>query len=152
MTSIANDEVSTLRLYLLRGTYLLIAVGLGSLIWPGIIHHAKPWGHMQGVANAFMAALSALALVGVRYPLQMLPLLLFEFLWKAIWIVAIGLPLWVANELDPNNRQTLMDCLPGIVLIPLVLPWRYVVTNYVNKAGDRWGRAGHSAAAASTGK
>ena len=140
-----NEEVSTLRLYLMRGTYLLIAVGLGSMIWPGIIHHAKPWGHMQGVANALLAALSALALVGVRYPLQMLPLLLFELLWKAIWLVAIALPLWSANQLDPATRQTVTDNLFGIVVMPLVIPWRYVLTNYVKKAGDRWGRARPSA-------
>ena len=150
MTSM-NGEVSTLRLYLMRGMYLLIAVGLGSLIWPGLIHHVKPWGHMQGVANALFGALSVLALVGVRYPLQMLPLLLFEFLWKTIWVVAVGLPLWLANSLDPANRQTLIDCMLGVVLVPLVIPWGYVLTNYVKKAGDRWSRTGPSAAAASTG-
>ncbi len=134
-----HEEVSTLRLYLMRGLYLLIAVGLGSMIWPGIIHHAKPWGHMQGVANAFMAALSVLALVGVRYPLQMLPLLLFELLWKVIWLLAVALPLWSANQLDPNTSQSITDCLVGIVICPLVIPWGYVLTNYVRKRGDRWG-------------
>ena len=135
-----HEEVSTFRLYLMRGLYLLIAVGLGSMIWPGIIHHAKPWGHMQGVANAFMATLSALALVGVRYPLQMLPLLLFELLWKVIWVLAVGLPLWSANQLDPDTSETMANCLFGIVLCPLVIPWRYVFTNYLMKPGDRWGR------------
>lgn len=133
-------EVSTFRLYLMRGLYLLIAVGLGSMIWPGIIHHAKPWGHMQGVANALLAALSALALVGVRYPLQMLPLLLFELLWKAIWLVAVAVPLWSANQLDPDTRETVTACLMGIVLCPLVIPWGYVLTNYLRRPGDRWGR------------
>ena len=144
-----NGEVSTFRLNLMRGLYLLIAVGLGSMIWPGILHHAKPWGHMQGVANALLAALSALALVGVRYPLQMLPLLLFELLWKAIWLVAIALPLWSADQLDAANRQTVTDNLFGIVVVPLVIPWRYVLANYVKKAGDRWSRARPAAEAAS---
>ncbi len=135
-----QEEVSTFRLYLMRGLYLLIAVGLGSMIWPGIIHHAKPWGHMQGVANALLAALSALALVGVRYPLQMLPLLLFELLWKAIWLIAVALPLWSANQLDPDTRETVTACLLGVVLCPLVIPWRYVIANYLRKPGDRWGR------------
>jgi hypothetical protein len=26
----------------------------------------------------------------------------------------------------------------GVVLCPLVIPWGYVFTNYVRKAGDRW--------------
>jgi hypothetical protein len=43
-------EVSTFRLHVLRATYLLFAVGLGSAIWPGITHPAKPWDLMHGVA------------------------------------------------------------------------------------------------------
>ena len=35
-------EVATFRLYLMRAFYLLFAVGLGSHIWPAMIHHAKP--------------------------------------------------------------------------------------------------------------
>ena len=135
-----QGEVSTFRLYLLRSLYLLICVGLGSMIWPGIIHHAKPWGHMQGVANALLAALSALTALGIRYPLQMLPLLLFELLWKAIWLVAIALPLWSANQLDADTMETVEACLMGIVLCLLVIPWPYVWANYVKKPGDRWGR------------
>lgn len=134
-------EVSTFRLYLMRGMYLLIAVGLGSMIWPGLIHHAKPWTHMQGVGNALLGALSALALVGVRYPLQMLPLLLFEFLWKMIWVLAVGLPLYFANQLDANTGETMKACLMGVVLCPLVIPWGYVFANYFRKPGDRWSRA-----------
>lgn len=140
-----QGEVSTFRLYLMRALYLLIAVGLGSMIWPGIIHHAKPWGHMQGVANALLAALSALAAVGIRYPLQMLPLLLFELLWKAIWLLAVALPLWSANQLDADTLETVKACLMGIVLCPLVIPWGYVLRTYVKKPGDRWGRIAQAA-------
>ena len=37
------SEVSTFRLYLLRGTYLLIVVGLGLVIWPALLHPVKAW-------------------------------------------------------------------------------------------------------------
>src|SRR5271169_1477100 len=99
-------EVSTLRLYLMRALYLLIFVGLGSEIWPLIIHHSKPWDLMHGVACSLLAALSALMAWGIRYPLQMLPLLLFELLWKAIWLAAVALPLWSAHHLDPDTMDT----------------------------------------------
>jgi hypothetical protein len=131
-------EVSALRLYLLRAMYLLIAIGLGSTIWPLIVGHTKPFAHMQGVAIALLGALSVLAWLGVRYPLQMLPLLLFELSWKAIWLIAIALPLWWTNQLEGANSQTAFDCLVGVVLVPLVLPWRYVLENYGLKRGDRW--------------
>ena len=133
-------EVSTFRLYLMRAMYLLIFVGLGSEVWPGIIHHAKPWDLMHGVACSLLAALSALVALGIRYPLQMLPLLLFELLWKAIWLVAVALPLWSAHQLDPDTMETVNACLMGVVLCPIVIPWPYVLANYVKKPGDRWRR------------
>ena len=85
------NEVSLVRLYALRATYLLIVVGLGIEIWPGIIHHEKPWELMQGVVNCVLAAVSLLALLGLRYPLQMLPLLFFEMVWKSIWLIVVAL-------------------------------------------------------------
>ena len=138
-------EVSTIRLYLLRALYALIAFGLGSIIWPRLISH-EPWGHMEGVAYALLGALSALALVGLRYPLQMLPLLLFEFVWKSVWLLAIALPLSRAGTLDAANASTLFDCLLGVIVVPIVLPWRYVVANYITKPGDRWRRRPDDAA------
>jgi hypothetical protein len=133
-------EVSTFRLYLLRGLYLLICVGLGSIIWPLMFHH-RPWDVMHSVANSLLAALSALTVLGIRYPLQMLPLLLFELLWKAIWLIAIALPLWSAHQLSAEAMETVQACLMGVVLCPLVIPWPYVWANYVKKSGDRWARA-----------
>ncbi len=130
-------EVSLFRLYLLRALYLLIAVGLGSQQWPLLIERATEVKLMHGVAFSLLSALSALALLGVRYPLQMLPLLFFEMLWKAIWLIAVALRLWLSDRLDPSFMETVWACLIGII-VPIVIPWRYVVANYVNKPGDRW--------------
>jgi hypothetical protein len=131
-------QVSTFRLYLLRGLFLLIGLAMGSMIWPGIIHHTTPWTHMQGVANAMLGALTALSLLGVRYPLQMLPLMLFELLWKTIWVAAVGLPLYFAHQLTGANADSMREILPGLVLCPIAIPWRYVFENYVKRRGDRW--------------
>jgi hypothetical protein len=131
------SDVSLFRLYLLRGMYLLIAIGMGVQVWPLMFHH-RPWELMHGVADSMLAALTALCLLGVRYPLKMLPLLFYEFAWKAIWLVAIALPLWRANRLDADTMETVQATVMGVVLVPLVTPWRYVWTNYVLNAGDRW--------------
>ena len=138
------SEVSTFRLYLLRAMYLLICVGLGSIMWPRIINHGR-WDLMEGVAFSLLAALSALAALGIRYPLQMLPLLLFELFWKAIWLTAVALPLWRADQLDAATMGTVFDCMLGIVLCPIVIPWPYVFANYLKKPGDRWRRAAERA-------
>jgi hypothetical protein len=132
------EDVSTFRLYLLRATYLLIAVGLGFVIWPGLLNHSNTWAVKYGDTSALLAGVSVLALLGVRYPLQMLPLLLFEFVWKSIWLLAIALPLWRANQIDPATAESIKACLMGVILVPIVLPWPYVWANYIKKPGDRW--------------
>jgi peptidoglycan/LPS O-acetylase OafA/YrhL len=70
----------------------------------------------------------------------MLPLLFFELLWKVMWVVAWGLPLWSTQQLTLDSEQTLISNLVGVVLVPLAIPWGYVFKQYVKAPGDRWGR------------
>jgi len=134
----AMTQVSLPRLYALRAGYLLLVVGLGLTVWPGIIRHDRPWELMEGVVNCMLAAVGALALLGLRYPLRMLPLLLFEVVWKSIWLIVVALPLWSAHRMDADTWQTAGACLM-VVIFPIVIPWPYVFANYVTRRGDRWG-------------
>jgi len=137
---VATPDVSLLHLYLLRALYTAIAALEGAQIWPIIIHHAqsgKVWELMHGVAFCMLGALTAVAVLGIRYPLQMLPLLFFEIAWKVIWLAAVALPLWIAHKIDPDTMQTVIACLM-VVVVPLVFPWPYVIANYVKRPGDRW--------------
>jgi len=71
--------------------YLLIAVGLGLTVWPLIISPPDTVATARTVIRALLGALAVLAVVGIRYPLRTLPLLLFELLWRMIWVVAFAL-------------------------------------------------------------
>ena len=135
------NDVSILRLYLLRAMYLLIAVGLGIMIWPGIVSPPGNLSHMGSVVRSVLGAVSLLALLGLRYPLKMLPLLFFELMWKSIWVLAFGLPLWLNNRLDAGTSETLFNCLLGILLVPIAIPWGYTFQQYFRAAGDRWSNA-----------
>ncbi|HEX8693079.1 MAG TPA: hypothetical protein VF746_11705 [Longimicrobium sp.] len=130
------QEVSTLRLYLLRGTYLLMVVGLGLTIWPLLLSGEIP-EHMRGVVWSVLAAVSLLALLGIRYPLKMLPLLFFELVWKSVWVLAIGLPLWSSGQLGAGTAETMKECLMGVVFL-VVIPWPYVLKHYVRAPSDPW--------------
>jgi hypothetical protein len=131
------NEVSTLRLYVLRATYLLLIVGLGAEIWPLLLRSGDV-EHMRGVVRAMLGAVSLVAVLGIRYPLKMLPLLLFELTWKAIWVALIGFPLWSTNRLDAATGETWFACLMGLVIFPIAIPWGYVIRNYAIQPGDRW--------------
>ena len=138
-------EVSLFRLYLLRGLYLFIFIGLVAVIWPGLLAGPSDRPLMNGVVICMLAAVSILAAIGIRYPLQMLPLLFFEFLWKAIWCIAVALPRWNAGQIDEATMETVIDCAVGIILVPIAVPWRYVIDHYARQLGDRW-RAGEAQA------
>jgi hypothetical protein len=131
------NEVSLFRLYLLRAMYLLIVVGLGIVVWPGVFHREEPWELMEGVVQCMLVAFSFLSLLGLRYPLQMLPMLLWELVWKSVWLIIVVLPLWSAGQMDQSTWAVASSCLL-VVLIPFVIPWRYVFAHYVKKGGDRW--------------
>jgi hypothetical protein len=141
------SEVSTLRLYLLRGMYLLIAAGLALTIWPSIIAPPDSVANAKTVIRSLLGALALLSVLGLRYPLKMLPLLLFELLWKVIWVVAFALRMWLAGGLDDYASETLFACLMGVVLVPIVMPWGYVFRHYFKDPGDPWRQAGSRRAA-----
>jgi len=122
------------RLYLMRLLYMLNFGMLGLSVWPEIINHAGAWDPVKGVAFSFWAALSVLSGLGLRYPLKMLPLLLLQLLYKSIWVIAVALPLWSAFRSVELTRIMAM----GAVVDLIVIPWPYVIANYVKKPGDRW--------------
>lgn len=130
-------EVSPIRLWVMRAMYLIMAAGLGLTVWPLIVSHDPELPRMTGVALALLGTIGLLALLGLRYPLQMLPLLLFELAWKAIWLAAFALPRWLDGTLDEAMRSSVFDTSLGAVLL-LVIPWRYVWANYVARPGDPW--------------
>jgi hypothetical protein len=132
----AGDAVSLWRLYVLRACYALLSAGQGSIQVPAFLHHA-PWTLASGAAHSFLLALALLSIVGIRYPLGMLPLLVYELLWKMIWLCGIALPLWAANQLDADTRKSFLEIAPIVILFPL-LPWGYIFSNYLKKPGDRW--------------
>jgi len=129
-----SKQTSMLRLYLMRLLYLLNFVMLGLQVWPVIIDHPGAWDPVKGVAFSFWAALSALSVLGLRYPLKMVPLLLLQLLYKSIWVIAVALPLWSTFRSMELTKVMAM----GAVVDIIVIPWPYVFASYVKKPGDRW--------------
>lgn len=137
-----TNDVPLYRLYALRIVYGLLVLFLVSTIWTGFFHHTRVWPPMEGVARALLAAVAILAAIGIRYPLKMLPVLMFELAWKSIWLVAIGLPAQAAGPLDADMSETFKACAVGVVLFALVMPWPYVLDRFVRQPGDRWSNSG----------
>ena len=135
----AADEtagVGRRRLIVLRALYALIVLGLALFVWPAYLGRLPAPAHYHGVVMTMLAAFSILCALGIRYPLLMLPLLLWELLWKAMWLLLIALPRWTAGTMDAPTSQTAMDC-ATVVLVLLAVPWGYVVRNYIRRPAER---------------
>src|SRR3954467_15433500 len=129
-----EGEVSLARLYALRAMYLLLVVGLAAINLPELIGHEPT---SRGVIPSLLGGIWLLAFLGLRYPLQMLPLLMFEIAWKTVWLIDYGLPQWFTGRL-PQSFAADFQAIAMVVVVPLVIPWRYVYRNYVKRASDRW--------------
>src|SRR5437868_14572938 len=89
-----ESEVSLTRLYVLRAMYLVLVIGGGIVFLPQLIGHDPT---ARGVIPSMLAGMWVIACFGLRYPVQMLPILLFELAWKTIWLIDYGLPQWRAG-------------------------------------------------------
>jgi hypothetical protein len=140
MRRTASDlpPVSALRLNILRAYYALLAFGTAMVFWPGLLSHSHAWGVNNGAQYSLLAALSPLALLGLRYPLRMLPVILYEFLWKTLWLIFVVAPVFAADRMTEMMWSNLAACALAIVLTPIVLPWRYFWRAYVSAPGDKW--------------
>ena len=133
-----RPELPLYRLYLLRAMYAVLAFAQGYRTWSAIVQHNGPWEFWDGVGHSFFGALTVLSLVGIRSPVRMMPLLVYEFTWKLIWTLAIYLPLYLGHHVDLDAAENFLSISIGVVIVPLLLPWGYLWKNYVTAPGDRW--------------
>lgn len=132
----STGGIALWRLNLLRAVYLLMAAGMGSIIVPAFLHH-KPWSFDHGVVNCMLLAMVVLAVLGLRYPLKMLPLLFWEMAWKLIWLSAIAYPAWRDGAMTADIRDNLFAC-ALVVIVILATPWDYVWRSFVAAKSERW--------------
>ena len=125
------------RLNLMRVGYAVMGVGLAVVRWPDVIDYDPAMPLFEGVVAVLLTAMSLLSLLGLRYPVRLLPILLFEALWKLIWLPVVALPALMAGDVDDDMAGVIMAC-AWVVIIVAVIPWRYVWQRYVVATGDPW--------------
>jgi hypothetical protein len=131
-----HPDLSLTRLHLMRAGYLFMGVGLALVKWP-LLPHAASLPLYESVTLCLLTAMSLLAFLGLRYPVKLLPVLLFESAWKLLWLALVALPKATSGGLDPATAATAVNC-SLVVVILAVTPWPYVWRNYVRATGDRW--------------
>jgi hypothetical protein len=139
VTSGGPKPLKTYRVNLMRIGYLVMGVGLAIFRWP-LLPQAHSLPPFEAVVVVMLTAMSLLAFLGLRYPLAMLPILVFESAWKVLWLAAVAVPYLVAGDMDAATEKLFGNVL-WVVLIIAVTPWDYVWKHYVTARGDRFRRS-----------
>lgn len=118
------------RIHCIRLIFLLMATYMGYFVWYNLLFASADVPVPQTLSRSMLAAMALLALLGVRYPVQMLPLMLYEVAWKTIWLLFIALRAWIAGKWTADIEALFHECI-GIVLAYIFMPWRYVWARYI---------------------
>jgi hypothetical protein len=137
-TAAASDSLTVLRRNLLRACFLLLVVGLGLTAWPRFLSGGADVPLMNGVVDAMLCGMQLLAIVGLFSPVRMLPIVVFDVVWKLLWVGVVAVPLALRSELTPGALETLFACawaLPFLVIVP----WRFAYHRYL-RTSEPWRR------------
>jgi hypothetical protein len=136
-TTAVDKELPTRRLNVMRFGYAFMGVGLAIVKWPILIQDARSLPALEAALICLLTGMSLLALLGLRYPVRMLPILVLDVVFKAIWFAAVAIPHLVADDMDAATSDLLFSCSFAVILL-VVIPWGYVWRRYARTAGDAW--------------
>lgn len=133
------NGVRPIQLYMLRLLFLLMFIFLSFEAWSTIATHRGPWEPVRAAAWAMWGAYAIIAFTGIRQPLKMLPIVLFEIIYKVTWLIIVAWPLYgikmFSSQTDGMTRVYVW------VIFPIVaMPWRYFFKAYI------WDKQPHAAA------
>lgn len=130
------SELSLRRLNVIRVGYLFMGLGLVLVKWP-LLPSAHTLPLYESVTLCLLVAMSVLALLGVRHPARLLPVLVLESAWKVLWLSAVALPQAVAGGMDGATTEVAVNCFFGVVVLAVV-PWGHVWRRYVLDRSEPW--------------
>jgi hypothetical protein len=119
------NRLPTWRIVLLRLCYGTIAGGLSTIVVPRLITLPADWTNSNAVVTCFLAAMMIMCALGVFRPIAMLPVMVFELVWKFVFMFRISLELWLNGKLEGAFLQTFWDCVPILLFVPII-PWGIV--------------------------
>ncbi len=125
------DGVPPINIDLLRLVFTLMFLFLTYDSWAHIIHHTGPWDPANSAAWFMWASCAFIAVIGIRRPLKMLPIVLFEIIYKTAWLIVVAYPLYQRNELTGTPTEVMADNFMLVILPIVAMPWRYFFRTYI---------------------
>lgn len=125
------DGVPRINIYLLRLLFTLMFLFLTYDSWSHILNHTGPWDNANAAAWCMWGSYSIISFIGILRPLKMLPIVLFEIVYKIAWLVIVAYPLWVKNELIGSPAEGTTRVFVWVVFPIVAMPWRYFFRTYI---------------------
>ena len=99
------EGVPRINIYLLRLLFTLMFLFLSYDSWSYILNHTGPWNNVGAAAWCMWGSYSVISFIGILRPLKMLPIVLFEIVYKIAWLFVVAYPLWLNNELIGSSAE-----------------------------------------------
>ena len=125
------EGVRPINIYLLRLLFLLVVVFVASDSWSTILKHQGQWDHVKAAAVCMWAAYSVLSIFGLINPLKWLPIVMFDIVYKIIWLVIVAYPLWSTNLLAGSPAEEMTYAFLWVILPIVAMPWAYAFRTHV---------------------
>lgn len=125
------EGVPRINIYLLRLLFALMFVFLTYESWSTIFNHTGPWDGTKAAAWCMWGSYSVISFIGILRPLKMLPIVLFEIVYKVAWLLIVTYPLWIKGELAGSAVEGMAGVYIWIVFPIVAMPWRYFFRNYI---------------------
>ncbi len=129
------SESANVRWGWLRFMYIYTIIGaggfgVGMIFIPGIVQSAFGFPSQDpvvfGIVASVYAAFGLLSIPGLKSPLKFAPVLVMQFCYKVIWLVAVVLPLLFSGRY-PMYATTLLILFATYIIGDLIaIPFSYV--------------------------
>ncbi len=123
--------IRPIQIYVMRALYGLMFFVLGYEVLSHIIAHPTPWSEEEAMAWSVWGAFALIALLGMLKPIEMIPILLLEIIYKSIWLTLAALPQIQAGTFVGSGLEETTFAFALIIVPILAMPWGYVYRTYI---------------------
>ncbi|MGH1335166.1 MAG: hypothetical protein ACRBFS_03495 [Aureispira sp.] len=123
--------ILSIKIYVLKLFFTLMFLMAGKDAWTKILQHEGIWQPEVAVAWCSITAYTTLSGIGIFHTLRMLPIMLFMFLYKGLWLIVVAYPLWSANQLAGSEYEEWTYTFLILIIPFLFTPWGYVFKHYI---------------------
>ncbi len=79
-----------------------------------------------GIIGSVFFAFGVLSVLGLRFPLRFVPVLLLQLVYKLAWLIGVAIPLFLQGRLPEGEVPTVIIFVITVALDLVAIPFRYL--------------------------